>query len=84
MSAAKRKGTKRVPSRGNLAGTTASKTGSVNRGLAAKARRQLMARTEDLYAAEQARMHTAVAVFAVSAGQADRLRAASAAVEAAR
>ena len=54
------------------------------RDLASKARRQLMARTEDLYAAEQARMHTAVAAFSVSAGQADRLRDASAAVEAAR
>ena len=54
------------------------------RDLASKARRQLMARTEDLYAAEQARMDTAVAAFSVSAGQADRLRDASAAVEAAR
>ena len=54
------------------------------RDLAAKARRQLMARTEDLYAAEQARMHAAVAVFSVSAGQADRLIEASATVEAAR
>lgn len=54
------------------------------RDLAAKARRQLMARTEDLYAAEQARMHTAVAVFSVSPDQADRLIDAAAAVEAAR
>jgi hypothetical protein len=54
------------------------------RDLAAKARRQLMARTEDLYAAKQARMHAAVAVFSVSAGQADRLIEASATVEAAR
>jgi len=35
MSAAKRRGTKRVPSRGNLAGKAASKTGSVNRGVRA-------------------------------------------------
>ncbi len=33
MSAAKRRGTKRVPSRGNLAGKAASTTGSVNRGV---------------------------------------------------
>ncbi len=54
------------------------------RDLAVKARRQLMARTEDLYAGEQARLHAAVAAFAVTAGQADRLKAASTAVEAAR
>jgi hypothetical protein len=54
------------------------------RELAAKARGLLMAKTEDLYAVEQARLHDAVAGFAVSAGQADRLKAASAAVEAAR
>jgi len=54
------------------------------RDLAAKARRRLMARTEDLYAAEQARMHAAVVVFSASAGQEDRLRDASATVEAAR
>jgi len=35
MSAAKRRGTKRVPSRGDLAGKAAPKTGSVNRGLRA-------------------------------------------------
>ena len=54
------------------------------RDLAAKARRQLMAKTEDLYAVEQARLHAAVAAFAVSSGQADRLKAAAAALEAAR
>jgi hypothetical protein len=54
------------------------------RELAAKARGQLMAKTEDLYAVEQARLHDAVAGFAVGAGQADRLKAASAAVEAVR
>jgi energy-coupling factor transporter ATP-binding protein EcfA2 len=54
------------------------------RDLAVKARRQLMAKTEDLYAVEQARLHAAVAAFAVSSGQADRLKAAAAALEAAR
>lgn len=54
------------------------------RGLAAKARRQLMARAEDLYAGEQARLHVVVSAFAVSPGRADRLKAASAAVEAVR
>ncbi|MHB8298215.1 MAG: dynamin family protein [Dermatophilaceae bacterium] len=54
------------------------------RDLAAKARHQLMAKTEDLYAVEQARLHAAVAAFAVSAGQVDRLKSASAAVEAVR
>ena len=54
------------------------------RDLAAKARRQLMAKTEDLYAVEQARLHAAVAAFAVSSGQADRLRDAAAALEAVR
>ncbi len=54
------------------------------RDLAAKARRQLMAKTEDLYAVEQARLHAAVAAFDVRVGQADRLKAAAAALEAAR
>lgn len=54
------------------------------RDLAAKARRRLMARTEDLYASEQARLHAVVGAFAVRAGQADQLKAASAALEAAR
>jgi energy-coupling factor transporter ATP-binding protein EcfA2 len=54
------------------------------RDLASKARGRLMARAEDLYAVEQARLHEAVATFAVKAGQADRLKAASAAVEAQR
>ena len=51
------------------------------RDLAAKARRQLMAKAEELYAGEQARLHAAVAAFAVNATQADRLKAASAALE---
>ena len=54
------------------------------RDLAAKARRQLMAKAEELYAGEQARLHAAVAALEVSAGQADRLKAASTAVEAIR
>jgi len=51
------------------------------RDLAAKARGQLMVKTELLYAVEQARLHAAVAAFAVNATQADRLKAASAALE---
>ena len=54
------------------------------RDLAAKARRQLMAKAEELYAGEQARLHAAVAALEVSAGQADRLKAASTVVEAIR
>ncbi len=54
------------------------------RDLAAKARRQLMAKTEDLYAVEQARLHAVVAAFDISSGQADRLATAAAALEAAR
>ena len=54
------------------------------RELAAKARRQLMAKAEELYAVEQARLHAVVADFAVGAGQSERLKAASAAVEAVR
>jgi len=51
------------------------------RDLAGRARQKLMARAEDLYAVEQARLHAVVAEFAVAAGQADRLKAASTAVE---
>jgi hypothetical protein len=54
------------------------------RDLAAQARRKLMTRTQELYAGEQARLHAAVAELQVSTGQADRVNAASAAVEAAR
>ncbi len=54
------------------------------RELAAKARRQLMAKAEELYAVEQARLHAVVAASAVSAGQSDRLKDASFAVEAQR
>lgn len=51
------------------------------RDLAAKARAQLMAKAEDLYQGEQARLHAAVASLEVSAGQAERLRAAAGGVE---
>jgi hypothetical protein len=54
------------------------------RELAAKARRQLLAKAEELFDDEQARLHAAVASLEVSAGQAERLRAASAAVETVR
>ena len=54
------------------------------RDLAAKARRLLMAKAEELYAADQALLHAAVAVLEVNASQADRLKAASTAVEAVR
>ena len=54
------------------------------RDLADKARRQLMAKAEELYDEEQARLHAAVASVEVSAGQADRLRAVSTAVETVR
>ena len=54
------------------------------RDLAAQARRQLMAKAEELYDGEQARMHAAVASVEVSAGQADRLKAASNALETVR
>ena len=54
------------------------------RNLAAQARRKLMARAQELYAGEQARLHAAVSAVQVSAGQAGRIAAASAAVEAAR
>ena len=54
------------------------------RDLAAKARRDLLDKAEQLYAGEQARLHAAVAAVEVSAGQADRLMAASTAVETVR
>ena len=54
------------------------------RDLAAKARRQLMAKAEELYDGEQARLHAAVASVEVGAGQAERLRAAASAVEVVR
>jgi len=54
------------------------------RDLAAKARRSLMDRAQELYAGEQARLHAAVSAVQVGAGQSSRIRAAAAAVEAAR
>jgi energy-coupling factor transporter ATP-binding protein EcfA2 len=54
------------------------------RDLATKARRQLMAKAEELYDGEQARLHAAVASVEVGAGQAERLRAAASAVEVVR
>ena len=54
------------------------------RDLAAKARRDLLDKAEQLYAGEQARLHAAVASVEVSAGQADRLTATSTAVETVR
>jgi 50S ribosome-binding GTPase len=54
------------------------------RELADKARRQLVAKVEALYAVEQARLHAAVTAVQVSPGQAGRIAAASAAVEATR
>jgi hypothetical protein len=54
------------------------------RDMADQARRKLMAKAEELYVGEQARLHAAVADVEASAGQAARLKAASAAVEDAR
>jgi hypothetical protein len=54
------------------------------RELAAKARAQLMAKAEELFQGEQARLHAAVASLEVSAGQAERLTAAARAVEVVR
>ncbi|MBE3074325.1 MAG: ABC transporter, partial [Actinobacteria bacterium] len=54
------------------------------RSLAAQARRKLMARAQELYAGEQARLHAAVTAVQVSAGQAGSIKAAAAAVEAVR
>jgi hypothetical protein len=53
------------------------------RDLAAHARRKLMAKAAELYADEQARLHAAVSAVQVTTGQAGRITAASAAVEAA-
>jgi len=54
------------------------------RDLADKARHQLIAKVEELFAGEQARLHAAVESVEVSEGQAERLRAASIAVETVR
>ena len=54
------------------------------RELADKARRQLVAKVEELYAGEQARLHAAVTAVQVSPGQAGRIASASGAVEATR
>jgi len=54
------------------------------RRLATRARGQLMVRALALYSGEQARLHAAVSALQVNAGQADRIKAASADVEAAR
>jgi len=54
------------------------------RDLAAKARRLLMDKAEDLYDGEQARLHAAVASVEVGGGQAERLRDAASAVEVVR
>jgi hypothetical protein len=54
------------------------------RDMADQARRKLMAKAEQLYDGEQARLHAAVAAVEVGAGQAARLEAASTAVQAAR
>jgi hypothetical protein len=54
------------------------------RTLAAQARRRLMDRAQELYAADQVRLHAAVSAVQVSPGQSGRVKAASAAFEAAR
>jgi hypothetical protein len=54
------------------------------RTLAAQARRKLMDRAQELYAADQGRLHAAVSAVQVSPGQSGRVKAASAAFEAAR
>jgi energy-coupling factor transporter ATP-binding protein EcfA2 len=54
------------------------------RRLATRARGQLMIRALELYSGEQVRLHAAVSRLQVSAGQADRIKAASVDVEAAR
>jgi hypothetical protein len=54
------------------------------RDLAAKARRQLLAEADQLFAGEEARLHAVVAASEVVPGQAERLKAASAAVQVAR
>src|ERR1035437_5399285 len=52
--------------------------------LVTQARAKLMARAQELYSGEQARLHAAVSALQVSEGQAGRIKAASAGVEAAR
>jgi energy-coupling factor transporter ATP-binding protein EcfA2 len=54
------------------------------RDLAARARRQLLAKAAELYDGEQAPLHEAVASLEVTAGEADRLKAAATAVESVR
>jgi energy-coupling factor transporter ATP-binding protein EcfA2 len=54
------------------------------RSLVAQARARLMVRAQELYSAEQACLHAAVSALQVSEGQAGRIKAASADVEAAR
>jgi hypothetical protein len=54
------------------------------RDLATKAREELMRRTLELYAAEQARFDAVTAAAAVDPGQAHHLSSAAAAVEASR
>ena len=58
--------------------------GQAVRILVAQARAKLMARAQELYSGEQARLHEAVSALRVSEGQAGRIKAASAGVEAAR
>lgn len=53
------------------------------RNLAAQSRRKLMDKAQELYAGEQVRLHAAVSDVQVSPGQAGRITAAAAAVEAA-
>jgi energy-coupling factor transporter ATP-binding protein EcfA2 len=54
------------------------------RDLAAKARGQLIAKADELYGREQARLHAAVASLEVEVGQSDRLRSAADAIEVVR
>ena len=54
------------------------------RSLAAQARRKLMHRAQELYDGERSRLDAAVLAVEGSAGQSDRIKAAAAAVEAAR
>jgi hypothetical protein len=58
--------------------------GQAVRILVAQARAKLMARAQELYSDEQGRLHAAVAALQVGEGQAGRIKAASAYVEAAR
>ena len=54
------------------------------RSLVSKSRRSLMDRTQELYFDEQAPLREAVSTIQVSTGQADRIKDASAMIEAAR